>query len=143
MTLEQQGPCGQCPRGERGFVLVVDDDVDGRYVVCQALKRHGYRVREATNAREALNGVQAGPAPCAILLDLAMPIMDGWQFMAERRWHAALARVPVALMSGSIDRRALVLDADAYLQKPFDATQLLAVVAQCCGVRRCWQEQSP
>jgi CheY-like chemotaxis protein len=124
--------CAQCARVATGFVLVVDDDDDGRRVVRDLLVRRGYRVEEATNAREALDRLRAGPLPCAILLDLAMPIMDGWQFMTARRLDAPVAGVPVVLMSGSLDRRALALDATGYLQKPFDASQLLAMVQRCC-----------
>jgi CheY-like chemotaxis protein len=125
--------CAGCAREATGFVLVVDDDDDNRDVVRWNLQRDGYRVEVATNAREALDHLQGSRLPCAILLDLAMPIMDGWQFMAARRANAAVARIPVALMSGSLDRRALALDANGYLEKPFDETQLQSMVQHCCA----------
>ena len=136
MTTTPASPCEQCPVGPHGFVLVVDDDEDTRYVVRQTLTRSGYHVAGATNAREALDGLSARPTPCAILLDLSMPIMDGWEFLAERCRVDALARIPVAVMSGTIDCRVQVIDAVSYLQKPFEANQLLRVVAQCCNARR-------
>jgi CheY-like chemotaxis protein len=87
----------------------------------------------AANARAALDLLLGGRLPCAILLDLAMPIMDGWQFLAARQRNAAVARVPVALMSGSIDRRALEFEASGYLEKPFDPTELRRTVERCCA----------
>jgi CheY-like chemotaxis protein len=133
MAPQQPSPCERCPRGTQGFVLVVDDDKDTRLVVDRSLTRTGYRVAVAANAREALDSLQAGRRPCVMLLDLDMPIMDGWAFMMARQRDAALASIPVALMSGSIDRRALALDADGYLEKPFDPSRLLAMVAHCCA----------
>ena len=128
--------CAGCAREATGFVLVVDDDDDNREVVRWNLQRAGYRVEVATNAREALDRLAGSRLPCAILLDLAMPIMDGWQFMAARRQRAAVARIPVALMSGSLDRQALALDANGYLQKPFDPAQLRSMVQRCCAAWR-------
>ena len=135
MTDANASPCEQCPVGPHGFVLVVDDDEDTRYVVRNTLTRSGYRVEGATNGREALDRLRAGPAPCAVLLDLSMPVMDGWEFLAERCRDDALVRIPVAVMSGTIDCRAQVIDAVSYLQKPFEAKQLLRVIALCCNAR--------
>jgi CheY-like chemotaxis protein len=123
-------------------VLVVEEDDTKRDVVGHTLSQSGYRVSIAANARMALDSLLAGRLPCVILLDLAMPIMDGWEFMMRRQRDAALARIPVALMSGSIDRRALVLDAEEYLNKPFDPQELLATVQRCCAVLN-QRESSP
>ena len=135
MTPQQPGPCGQCPRVASGFVLVVDDDEHMRRAFNRILTHTGYRVVVAVNARSALDELHAGHLPCAILLDLEMPIMDGWKFLMERQRDTTLWRIPVALVSGSIDKRALALDAECHLAKPFDANQLLATVQRCCAIR--------
>ena len=132
MASTQVSVCQQCPRGPSGSVLLVDDDEATRKLICAVLSRFGIRVALAANAREALDSLGAGGPPCLILLDLAMPIMDGWEFLLERQRNPAAARVPVVLMSGSIDHLALALEAEGHLAKPFTAGQLLAVVTRCC-----------
>jgi CheY-like chemotaxis protein len=136
MIVTQPRRCAQCPLGPHGFLLVVDDDEDARYVVRSNLLRSGYAVAGAANGREALDAATARPAPCAILLDLNMPVMDGFEFLAARAGDDALRRLPVAVMSGALDCRAQVLDVVSFLQKPFEPEQLLRAVAHCCDARR-------
>jgi CheY-like chemotaxis protein len=110
------------------LVLVVDDDPDILEAVSEILEGEGYRVARAANGAEALARVEA-ERPGAILLDLVMPVMDGFAFARTLRARAG-APVPVVVISadGSPDRAA-DLDAYAYLAKPFDVDALLARVA--------------
>jgi CheY-like chemotaxis protein len=115
-------------------VLIVEDDRDFRETLVDLLQAEGYRTAEAANGREALARLrQIGP-PCLILLDLMMPVMNGWDFRDQLRQDPALASTPVAILTGvrnSADQAA-ALDAVGYFQKPVDFDALLATVATYC-----------
>ncbi len=120
-----------CPRA--GLVLVVDDDEATREAHALALRRSGIRVVTARDGRHALEQLRLCPEedrPCCILLDLMMPVMDGWQFRAEQRRDPRLAAVPVIVCSaqGAAEQRAGALEAACYLNKPVEVEELLAVV---------------
>ncbi|MBB3997634.1 response regulator [Aureimonas pseudogalii] len=85
-------------RGEVGDVLVVDDDADARGRVRHALERDGWTVAEAGNGREALERVAASP-PRVILLDLTMPVMDGFSFLHALRARPDGGDIPVIVLS--------------------------------------------
>src|SRR5947207_15447872 len=89
----------------RDYILIVEDDFDIREALTQILEDEGFQVRCASNGREALEVATSGPAPRLILLDLMMPVMNGWQFRAEQLKDPRLAEVPV-----------LVISADPHLQ---------------------------
>src|SRR4051794_28574938 len=83
------------------LILVVDDDPDLRDTLGQILEDEGYSVAAASNGREALAYLRERPAPSLILLDLMMPVMDGWQFRSEQRLDSVLAKIPVLVISAS------------------------------------------
>lgn len=104
-------------------LLVVDDDADFRAALSDALAYEGYRVRFACDGAEALRLLSAGPPlPAAILLDLAMPNMTGWQFRDLQKRRPDLAGIPVLVMTGS---SALGIDAAKILRKPFPFDELV------------------
>ena len=80
-------------------ILVVDDDRDNREMFATLLATHGYRVALATNGAEAL-AVMRQQVPCAVLLDVQMPVMDGWEFRRQQVADPALATVPVICLTG-------------------------------------------
>jgi CheY-like chemotaxis protein len=115
-------------------VLIVEDDTDLRETLADLLQAEGYRTAEAANGREALARLQQVGPPCLILLDLMMPVMNGWEFREQLRQDPALAATPVAILTGvrnSADQAA-ALDAVGYFQKPLDFDALLATVATYC-----------
>jgi len=110
-------------------VLVVDDDRDIREALTQVLVEGGYTAVGVANGQEALRWLRtATPAPFLILLDLAMPVMNGWQFRREQQRDPGLAAIPVLIVSANADaaRQAAALAAAGHLAKPVDADQLLA-----------------
>jgi CheY-like chemotaxis protein len=116
----------------RRRVLVVEDEDAVGQVVADALADEGYEVRRARNGREGL-AVLTGWLPGLILLDLMMPVMDGWTFRSEqRRLGGAAATVPVVVLSGARDARlrAAEIDAVAAIAKPFDLDDVVATVAR-------------
>lgn len=109
-------------------VLVVDDDEVILESIQLALMDEGYAVVVASNGQEAL--ARAGEqAPCLILLDMKMPIMDGWAFAAAYRERPA-PHAPIVVMTAAHDSRARAAEigADSFLSKPFDLEHLFDMV---------------
>ena len=109
-------------------VLVVEDDTAIREFVAEALADEGHRVRLAGHGAAALEAVRSAP-PDLILLDMRMPVLDGWEF--ARRYRAAPGpHAPIVCMTAAADAaaRAAAIGADATLAKPFDLVALLSVV---------------
>ena len=96
------------------------------------LELEGYQVEVAANGRQALERLTAGMHPCVILLDLMMPVMDGWQFRREQVRSPELAEIPVIVVSAAGRDRIAEIDANAYLTKPVDLEQLLERVSHYC-----------
>ncbi len=117
----------QAPAAAVPHVLVVDDDDDIRTELASLLDEAGYRVTTAINGEDALRHMRGAKAPQVVLLDLAMPIMDGWAFRAQQLEDPKLANVPVVVLSGLRDSRHDTdsLHAAAHLTKPFGSDQLL------------------
>ena len=118
-------------------VLVVDDDAEHRRVCREWLEDEGYTVVQAADGKEALDYVidRRNILPCLIVLDLSMPLVTGWEFLAITKGYVRLASIPVVLISGhepNLDpvRHGTIA---AFLRKPYDGTQLLALVAKHGG----------
>ena len=118
-------------------VLVVEDDPDILRALVQALEDEGYAVRAAENGRAALAALRAPGArlPCVILLDLMMPVMDGWAFRAEQLRDPLLAEIPVVVLTadGSAAARSAVLEVAGALRKPVELLTLLAAIQPFLG----------
>jgi two-component system response regulator CpxR len=114
-------------------VLVVEDEHDARTLMRELLEGAGYAVFTATNGRDAVELARnMSPKPKLILLDLRLPIMDGWEVMAALRQQAMLAQIPVGVQSGEEDRT-LPDGISFVLRKPIDPDALLALVRHHCG----------
>jgi CheY-like chemotaxis protein len=115
-------------------VLVVDDDADIRETIAELLEDEGYSAVSAANGVEALRLLRAGFVPSLILLDLMMPLMDGYSCRAELRCDPVLSSITVVVITAGATIRHHELDVAAICRKPLDLTSLLAIVGQCCGV---------
>ena len=113
-------------------VLIVEDDLDTREMLGRFLELEGYNVETAENGKRALERLGSGVGACVILLDLMMPVMDGWQFRQEQIRDAALADIPVIVVSAAGRERLEKIHANAYLSKPVDLDELLGCVTQFC-----------
>jgi CheY-like chemotaxis protein len=135
-------PYGQRDEGRRAIrypnrlaalVLVVDDHTDLRKLTASVLACNGYDVIEALDGRDAIASL-CKHAPDLVILDLNMPVMNGWQFLAEQQRlpDGHLATIPVLLVTGADDARdhAVTLKAVGLVKKPFDPEQLLEAVQQ-------------
>jgi CheY-like chemotaxis protein len=119
-------PPTHCP------VLIVEDDEDLREMMAQLLTLEGFHAATVANGREALQYLHNGEKPHVILLDLMMPVMDGWEFRRQQQADPALAPVPVIVLSALDQGRASSLEADAFLKKPLDFDRLLSLVRAYC-----------
>lgn len=110
-------------------LMIVEDDHDHREVVREVLEEQGYRVETAVHGRDALGRLLAGTRPDLILLDLRMPEMDGWAFMAEMKARAELANIPVVVTSQAGEKVINSAPVSAgYLNKPIDRARLLEII---------------
>jgi len=114
------------------YILVVEDDKDLRESLCEALNLEGYAVVCAENGHAALAHLVANAPPCMILLDLMMPIMDGWTFRAEMLKDQSLASVPIIVMTAASPARAAAAAAKAILYKPLDMSTVIDTVQEYC-----------
>jgi CheY-like chemotaxis protein len=115
-------------------VLIIEDDADIREALTELLQAAGYECTSAANGAEGLALIRQH-RPDVILLDLMMPVMDGWQFRALQRWDSTIADIPVVVMSAS-DRDAVLEGAAASLPKPYTLDEVIAAVGRC-GPPRC------
>jgi CheY-like chemotaxis protein len=114
-------------------VLVVEDNAIAREGLAVVLRRAGYEVVTATNGQEAIDLLGAGPRPDLILLDMLMPVLDGWHFLGLLRGRGPAPPVPVVVTTGTILTRewAAANGCAGFLHKPIDAEALLEEVRRC------------
>jgi CheY-like chemotaxis protein len=114
----------------RKSVLIVDDDLDIREVLAETLEGRGFDVATAANGLDALTVLRGSRVrPSVILLDLMMPIMDGYAFLEHRRQDPILASIPLATVTAGhgIDRDRLG-DGFDIVRKPFDVSRLVGIL---------------
>jgi len=111
------------------IVLVVDDDPDILEALAEILEGEGFEVRRARNGKEALDRLEPEP-PQLILLDLMMPVMDGWEFSQQMRRRPTVASIPIIVLSAdrNVGSKARDIGAVGHLAKPFELTDLLEMV---------------
>lgn len=117
-------------------LLVVDDDYAVRQALVELLEDEGYDVRAAGNGQDALTRLQGPePLPHLILLDLMMPIMDGWTFRALQQHDPRFHAIPVVVISAISDthRQRAPIPAAAYIPKPINFALLLHHVTRVCA----------
>jgi CheY-like chemotaxis protein len=117
-------------------ILVVEDDPALRATLADILTERGYDVASVGDGRQALEALRRLPPPSAILLDLAMPVMDGWAFRDAQRLDPRLAAIPTIVLSASLDADGRDLEAFAptdALAKPFDLDRLLSALRRACA----------
>ncbi|MFN2387446.1 MAG: response regulator [Thermoanaerobaculia bacterium] len=116
-------------------ILIVEDDADLRESLSQILEDEGFEVIGAENGRIALDYLKGNSAPCVVLLDLMMPVMNGWEFRDAQLQDPELSEIPVVVLSADArtSSKAQALGVEQYLRKPVQLDQLVGIVAGLCG----------
>ena len=114
-------------------VFIVEDDTDTREMLAKFLELEGFSVAVAANGKQALESLRQGTTPSVILLDLMMPVMDGWEFRKLQVEDPDLRDIPTIVVSAAGRDRLAKVSADAYLSKPVDMDELLARVSEFCA----------
>lgn len=120
-------------KSSKPIVLVVDDNTDAIEALAQILEYEGYAVATAYDGREALEYLGDHPTPDLIVLDLMMPIMNGWELRAELAKVPALAKVPIVVMTALA--QAAEIEANAIVAKPIDLKRLLLIMDRLLAAR--------
>jgi CheY-like chemotaxis protein len=117
-------------------LMIVEDDRDLRESIIEVLADREYQAIAAGNGKEALEQLRASPVkPCLILLDIMMPVMDGWQFRAEQEVDPDLRGIPVLVLTahGNPRRAAAEMGVAGFLSKPVQLPMLFAAIEQFCA----------
>jgi CheY-like chemotaxis protein len=116
-------------REKTPLVLVVDDDPDILEALSEILEAEGFAVRRARNGQEALERLEEG-TPSLILLDLMMPVMDGWEFAQKLRQRPEAKGVPLVVLSAdrNVEAKSKEIGSVGHLAKPFELDDLLRMV---------------
>jgi CheY-like chemotaxis protein len=112
--------------------MIVDDDDDIRETLCDLLEAEGHIVLAAANGREALDLLAGGARPCLILLDLMMPVMDGFAFRAAQQQDETIASIPVVAVTAAGRGVASTISANDVLHKPFGFEQVRTTIDTYC-----------
>lgn len=135
VALSKQAGSVKTPKnGKR--ILVVEDDLELQELVKDALEHHGFTVDAADDGLDALVALRTGAPPDAILLDLMMPGMDGFEFRTRQLTDAVLARIPV-VVSSCVGEKAItkMSGVAAILRKPYRLDDLVSTLSQVCDLR--------
>jgi len=124
----------QAAVGTAARILVIEDDPELRTSLAEVLEEEGYEVSCAKDGEDALRALDGCAAPSAILLDLTMPVMDGWTFRERQQSDPRLARIPTVVISASFSdgRKVAALGVDAFLAKPFEVSSLIEALERLC-----------
>ncbi|HUP45000.1 MAG TPA: response regulator [Thermoanaerobaculia bacterium] len=119
---------------DRKRVLVIDDDLPLRGMLAAALRQHGFQVLLAGDGSEGQRALKIHQ-PNVVLLDLAMPNVNGWDFLQRLRDTGRLGKVPIIVLSAHlrVDPQAILqMGVSAILPKPFNLTELLDLIDHLC-----------
>jgi two-component system response regulator MprA len=116
-------------------VMVVEDEQDARDAIVELIEQEGVSAIGARHGQEAIDLLRAGRRPSLILLDLKMPVMDGWAFCEALGADDRIASIPVAILTASAIYESLPQrrNGAGLFTKPVDFQRLLALVRRFCG----------
>ena len=119
-------------------ILIIEDDLNIQTSIKEALELEGYEnIYVANNGKEGLDLLKSIQSPCTILLDVMMPVMDGWEFLKvarENHEFHAIATIPVVIVSAARDAEKLAIEkgAEGFIKKPVDLDSLYNIVGNFC-----------
>jgi len=120
-------------RNDPRNILLIEDEVDIRTILKDALEWEGYCVYTASNGKEGIDLLTKIPPPSLILLDLMMPVMNGWEFADALEVDRACRDIPIVILSAFSDPGKRIRAAGS-IKKPVDWDALFALVRKHCGL---------
>lgn len=127
---------GEVQAARPAGILLVEDDRDVREAIAEVLEEEGFQVSRARTGVDALEQLgKSHRLPAAIVLDLMMPLMDGWEFWSLQQSHYEWASIPVVVISADTNAKdkSSALRPVACLRKPLDIDELLAILTRVTG----------
>lgn len=118
---------------EKKSILIVEDDEEIREPLKVLFTHEGYIVHTAVNGHMALQVLERIPTPSLILLDLMMPVMNGWEFLRAQKADPRLSSIPVIVVTAASDQDARQAPASLVLKKPFELRSLIRAVQAHAG----------
>jgi CheY-like chemotaxis protein len=117
-------------------ILVAEDNAVAREGLTVLLRQRGFLVIQAEHGEEALNYLRHGPPPDLILLDMLMPILDGWHFLEYLRQIDKAQSIPIIVTTATILTREWAIDhgCAGFVHKPIDINELLEEIRRCLGL---------
>jgi CheY-like chemotaxis protein len=122
----------ECPK-----ILIIENDDQIRKIVAEILESEGFSVETFADGQLAISRLQHNPESCLILLDLLMPVMNGWNFMKEfAKLPVTIVPIPVYIFSVVDSRESTkTMGADGFIKKPVDLDLLVQIVKDHCDVQ--------
>src|SRR5262249_17190482 len=119
----------------RKTLLIVEDNAIAREGLAVVLRREGYNVVTVANGQEALDYLRKPPPPDLILLDMLLPVLDGWHFLERLKANKTVAAAPVIVTTGTILTRewATAHGCAGFVRKPIECETLMAEIHRCLG----------
>lgn len=119
----------------KNYVFIIEDSTELQNLISELYANKGYKVGSASNGLEALKKLRESvELPALILLDIGMPVMDGFQFRVEQEKDSVLTEIPVVVLTGDVnaETQSIRMGAHGHLQKPFSPRTLYNLVEKYC-----------
>jgi CheY-like chemotaxis protein len=117
---------------QRCLVAIIEDDAEFRNMLRELLEEEQYRVVAVSNGAEALSALRGDTLPNVILLDVSMPVMDGFDFLRHRNDDPRLATVPVVLVTNAKPHERPTVGVSDVVRKPIDIDEILFAIKRYC-----------
>jgi CheY-like chemotaxis protein len=117
---------------KRCLVAIIEDDAEFRSMLRELLEEEQYRVVALSNGAEALETLRGETVPDVILLDVSMPVMDGFDFLRFRNDDPRLAQVPVVLVTNAKPHERPTVGVNDVVRKPIDIDEILFAIKRYC-----------
>ncbi len=114
-------------------VLIVEDDQEIRSLLKEAIELEGFEAHVAANGKEALGILSNSVTPSLILLDLMMPVMNGWQFLEVKNNDSNICNIPVVVITAATDSKAGEVKSQGIMKKPIDLDVLVGWIKKYCN----------
>ena len=132
LQTEQHSSASEREAAQRCLVAIIEDDSEFRNMLRELLEEEQYRVVAVSNGAEALETLRGETVPNVILLDVSMPVMDGFDFLRFRNEDPRLAAVPVVLVTNAKPHERPTIGVNDVVRKPIDIDEILFAIKRYC-----------